>query len=186
MKKLLAGFLVMSLTAPFFAASACHAADNVINGCYQKNKGQLRVLAKKDRCLRSEIAVSWNKIGPEGPIGLTGPQGPIGPEGPQGPVGPEGPQGEAGVLGFYMVTTAFTVEAVGNADLSSPCLAGDQVTGGGFSVPPLAGVKLVASFPSAGDPSAIPPVSPSWHVAVDNAETVPWDGSAYAVCADLP
>jgi len=177
MKKLLRGFLVVSVAAPFFVASACHAADNVLNGCYQKNKGQLRVLAKKDRCLRSEVAVSWNKIGPQGPIGLAGPQGPTGPVGPQGP---------AGVLGFYTVTTAFTVDAAGNADLSSACLAGDQVTGGGFSVPPLAGVKLVASFPAEGDLTETPPVSPSWHVSVDNAEADPWEGSVYAVCADLP
>ena len=186
MRKKLMSILVMSLTVPFWATSACHAADNAINGCYQKNKGQLRVLAKKERCLPSEVPISWNIVGPRGPIGLTGQQGPIGLTGQQGPTGPTGPQGPTGVLSFYIVTTAFTVQTPGNSDFNASCLAGDQVTGGGFSVPPLPGAKVVASLPSEGNAVVTPPVTPNWQVSIDNAEVTPWEGSVYAICADLP
>lgn len=176
MKKKMMAILAMSLTVPFLAASACHAAGNVINGCYQKNKGQMRVLAMKEKCLPSELPISWNIVGSQGSIGPTGLQGPIGLTGPQGP---------AGVLGFYIVTTAFTVDESGNSDFSASCQAGDQVTGGGFSVPPLPGAKVVASIPSEGNPAANPPVTPKWQVSVDNAEVYTWGGTVYAICAEL-
>jgi hypothetical protein len=65
---------------------------NVITGCYQKVNGQLRIVTSASQCRPSEIAISWNITGPQGPAG------PEGPTGPQGPVGPEGPQGPDGVV----------------------------------------------------------------------------------------
>lgn len=65
---------------------------NVLTGCYQKVNGQLRIVTSASQCRPSEIAISWNITGPQGP------GGPQGPAGPQGPVGPEGPQGPDGVV----------------------------------------------------------------------------------------
>ena len=81
----------------------------VINGCYQKNVGNLRVIdpSAGDSCRPSEIAISWNQTGPQGQTGQ-GPPGPQGPKGdtgatgatgPAGPIGPAGPKGDTGATG---------------------------------------------------------------------------------------
>ena len=61
----------------------------VINGCYQKNVGNLRVIdpSAGDSCRPSEIAISWSQTGPQGP---PGPQGPKGDTGATGAIGPAG------------------------------------------------------------------------------------------------
>lgn len=56
--------------------SPCNA--QTINGCYQKNNGQLRIVADPSECRPPEVAISWNQSG------QTGPQGPQGPQGPRG------------------------------------------------------------------------------------------------------
>jgi len=63
---------------------------NVLNGCYQKINGQLRIVSNPGQCNPSELPVSWNIVGPQGPAG---PQGPTGAQGPEGPAGPQGPSG---------------------------------------------------------------------------------------------
>ena len=90
------------------------AADGTINGCYQQNNGQLRVVAAGEACRDSELALSWAQKGPQGiqgPQGVPGPQGVQGAEGPkgdkgatgdrgvQGERGPQGPQGDPGAQG---------------------------------------------------------------------------------------
>ncbi|HET8583951.1 MAG TPA: hypothetical protein VFL65_11915 [Jatrophihabitans sp.] len=79
-----------------YAAGAIPAPNGVINGCYQKAQGQLRVVTTGTQCRKSEKAISWNQTGPQG---ATGPQGPAGPTGPQGPAGTTGPQGATGPQG---------------------------------------------------------------------------------------
>ncbi len=65
--------------AVFGVVSAVQAAipdsSGVINGCYQKNVGNLRVIdpSAGDSCRPSEIAISWSQTGPAGPAGPTGP-----------------------------------------------------------------------------------------------------------------
>src|ERR687897_2810213 len=68
------------------ALAAIPDSSGVINGCYQKNVGNLRVIdpSAGDSCRPSEIAISWSQTGPQGP---PGPQGPAGPAGPPGPGG---------------------------------------------------------------------------------------------------
>src|SRR5687767_5050186 len=61
------------------------AASGVINACYSKTTGVLRV---SNYCLPTETAITWNQVGPQGPAGPRGPQGAQGPRGPQGPAGP--------------------------------------------------------------------------------------------------
>jgi hypothetical protein len=89
------------------ALAAIPDSSGVINGCYQKNVGNLRVIdsAAGDSCRPSEIAISWSQTGPQGPQGPTGPQGPkgdtgaTGATGPAGPAGPTGPKGDTGATG---------------------------------------------------------------------------------------
>lgn len=119
----------------------------------------------------AELAISWNIVGQKGPIGPTGPQGPT------GLTGPTGPQGPAGVLGFYIISNAFTVDQPGTSNLIASCQAGDQVAGGGFSLlPSLSGAKVMASLPSAGNAAANSPVLPNWQVSIENIEASSGEG----------
>lgn len=120
------------------APPAAHvAASGVINACYQKNQGMLRLLQGTQKCRKSEVPISWNMTGiqgppgpagpagpagpvgatgpagPVGPIGATGPAGPVGPTGATGPAGPQGPQGIPGITGLAGLT----------------CPAGQSITG---------------------------------------------------------
>ena len=53
----------------------------VIQGCYMKTNGQLRIVGTAADCGPSELALSWNEVGPSGAQGETGPTGPEGPPG---------------------------------------------------------------------------------------------------------
>jgi hypothetical protein len=75
------------------------APGGVINGCYKKSGGTLRIVDSGiESCNSNEIPVNWNQIGPQGAAGAPGAAGPSGPVGPQGSVGPQGP---AGVIPAY-------------------------------------------------------------------------------------
>ena len=97
------GSIVGAVLAGGAAATiaAIPGADGVINGCYQKNVGNLRVIDPSggDSCRPSEIPISWSQTGPQGPKGDTGPQGPTGPQGATGPQGPKGDTGATGAAG---------------------------------------------------------------------------------------
>lgn len=82
--------------------------DGVINGCYQKNEGSLRVIDADagDSCRPSEIAIQWNQTGPQGSAGLQGEPGATGPPGPAGPQGPAGPKGDPGSSDAFSVEKA--------------------------------------------------------------------------------
>jgi hypothetical protein len=46
----------------------CQAQQsNLINACYQKNNGQLRIVQAATECRSSEVAISWNVAGQPGP-----------------------------------------------------------------------------------------------------------------------
>jgi len=90
------------------AYAGLSGAGGAINGCYQKNNGQLRVIdAASDSCRPSETPITWNQTGPPGPPGADGARGatcatgPAGATGATGPAGPAGPGG--GVLGYAYV-----------------------------------------------------------------------------------
>jgi len=77
-----------------------------IYGCYNKRTGgSLRFVSGPGKCRKTEISISWNAVGPQGPQGPVGPQGAQGPAGPQGPRGSTGPQGSPGVANG--INTAF-------------------------------------------------------------------------------
>jgi hypothetical protein len=71
-----------------------------VYGCYGKFIGVVRIVSGPGKCdLKLEIPISWDSVGPQGPMGLTGPAGATGPAGPTGPAGATGqagPQGPAG------------------------------------------------------------------------------------------
>jgi hypothetical protein len=107
---LLGGAVVGAIFAGGAAFAAIPDSSGVINGCYQKNVGNLRVIDSSagDSCRPSEIGISWSQTGPQGPPGPQGVQGPkgdtgatgaTGATGPVGPVGPPGPKGDTGATG---------------------------------------------------------------------------------------
>jgi len=88
---------LLVVTAGFVAAQ-----DTVINGCYDKKTGVLRIVAAGTLCKNGETGIIWNQAGPKGdtgPQGAQGPQGPQGPEGPKGADGATGPKGADGAMG---------------------------------------------------------------------------------------
>ena len=84
----------------------------VINACYKKSDGTVRIVDVGTTCDKSEIKIAWSQRGrtpgPAGSAGLQGVQGiqglqglqgPMGPQGLQGPAGEDGPAGPQGPLG---------------------------------------------------------------------------------------
>ena len=88
--------LVVSVGVAY--AAIPHSATGVINGCYDKKLGVLRVIDAQagKTCFSWELAISWNQ---KGETGAAGPAGVAGSMGPAGPTGPAGPQGLAGLAG---------------------------------------------------------------------------------------
>jgi len=115
MKKLILTSFIVAVT--FMFSSVVMAApkpqpqppvdQNVLTGCYQKINGQLRIVTSASQCRPSEVAISWNKLGPQGPAGPAGPAGPI------GPAGPEGPAGSAGVVATSTFSGSIGIVDVG-------------------------------------------------------------------------
>lgn len=73
-------------------------STGVINGCYEKRTGILRVIDTEagKRCLSFETAISWNQQGSKGDRGEIGPPGPKGDTGLTGPPGLNGEKGDPG------------------------------------------------------------------------------------------
>ena len=44
--------------------------NGVLNGCFKKVNGQLRIVSSPSQCNPSEVAISWNIVGPQGPTGV--------------------------------------------------------------------------------------------------------------------
>jgi type VI protein secretion system component Hcp len=67
------------------AFAAIPDSGGVINACYEKGSGKLRVTDtetnKPKTCTSDEASLSWNQRGPQGPQGVPGPAGPQGPSG---------------------------------------------------------------------------------------------------------
>jgi hypothetical protein len=103
-------FFATGLIVTFLVLSSIQSyADDIIYGCINKTNGLLRVVDSPDNCLVPEIAIYWNKVGPQGPQGEQGPKGdkgdkgdigPRGLPGPQGSEGPQGPPGEGSIMVF--------------------------------------------------------------------------------------
>jgi len=104
---------LLVLVVSGIAYAAVPGSNGVINGCYSKTTGALRVIntAKKQRCKAAkEIALSWSQQGQPGVAGAAGREGSAGKEGARGQEGPPGPypsgplpSGKT-VRGLYAVT----------------------------------------------------------------------------------
>ena len=85
----LAVFMVLGGGA--YAATTIPGHDGVIHGCYQKQKGSLRVIPTGKKCQKkSEIAISWNQKGIPGSPGSAGAPGANGAPGVAGVPGAPG------------------------------------------------------------------------------------------------
>src|SRR5918912_4333432 len=98
--------LLAALAAVVIGGSVAYATipnNGVINACYSRSGGALRVIdATTGTCSSKETSLAWNVQGPPGPQGqqgLQGPQGPVGPQGPKGDAGAAGATGPAGPAG---------------------------------------------------------------------------------------
>jgi hypothetical protein len=109
----------MLLTATAMLAGAAGVAlatipgtDSVINGCYEKRTGILRVLDTEagKKCLSFESPISWNQ---QGPKGTPGPQGAQGPQGLSGAAGEDGADGEDGASGANGISVTSATEPAG-------------------------------------------------------------------------
>jgi hypothetical protein len=134
------------------AAFATIPNGGVINACYARSGGSLRVIdASVTTCKSGETSLAWDEHGAVGPVGPAGPQGPAGPAGPagadgqngatgpaglagpQGPAGPAGPAGPSGLAGYEIVTTNVPANGSALVQGSANCPSGKIVLGGGVS-----------------------------------------------------
>ena len=106
-----AGLAVLAIGSSV-ALATIPGSGGVINGCYNRTNGALRVIdTSAAGCSNVESPLSWNQTGPQGlqgpqgakgdkgDQGTTGPAGPTGPQGAKGDVGPQGPAGSVGAKG---------------------------------------------------------------------------------------
>jgi Collagen triple helix repeat (20 copies) len=154
------------------ALAAIPDSSGVINGCYQKNVGNLRVIdpGAGDSCRPSEIAISWSQTGPQGPPGPQGPKGDTGATGPAGPVGPAGPKGDTGATG-----PQGPAGAQGPAGPQGP--AGEGIELKGKSCP---SGQVVRGFDAAGElictPVSVAPACPATHTFTFTISAAPVSG----------
>src|SRR5207302_6475187 len=106
-----AGALVAMALAGGVAWAAIPGVGGTINGCYQKNEGQLRVIdPATDKCRPSEVAISWNE---QGVAGIEGDKGDKGDPGVKGDKGDPGAPGRDGVDGRDGTSVTVEPEASG-------------------------------------------------------------------------
>ena len=122
------------------ASAGAATTPSVINACYSKLLGVLRVVTPPlSNCLFTEAPLSWNTVGPVGPAGPQGNPGPIGPQGPQGATGPQGNTGPQGPQG-----TPGATGPQGQTGAQGP--QGDRGPAGPAGGPPPQNVRTVGSL----------------------------------------
>lgn len=176
---LLTTIAVVLLGAGGIAYATIPSGAGVINGCYQKVNGQLRVIdAASASCRNDETPLSWSQTGPAGTPGPAGPTGPTGPAGPTGPTGPAGANGSPGLSGFQVVRQFTTNDTSPYKYLTVYCPAGKTLIGGGaaswyaWTVGPASGLPtptLASSFEYNGGwyAEAYTTTARSWYLEVD-------------------
>ena len=124
----IAGAAIATALAGGIAWAAIPGAGGVIQGCYQKVEGQLRVIdPDTGGCLPSEVAISWNEQGvqgEEGDPGVAGSDGRDGRDGTGVALTPE-PAGANCPAGGVKVTAANGVAYVCNGVQLPPDPGGD-------------------------------------------------------------
>ena len=138
-KKLVVGAAVTAVLVFAGIAYAVIPSNNVIDACYSRSGGALRVIdGTVTKCGKSETALAWNVQGPQGPVGPQGPAGPAGATGPQGQTGADGPAGPAGPAGpgwsIYVASSPEDIPAESFHTASRSCNAGDLALAGSYSM----------------------------------------------------
>jgi hypothetical protein len=140
-----------------FATGGIPGPGGVIFACFDKQNGNLRVVADPSECRNSELPLTFNQTGQQGPQGIPGPQGPRGftgatgaqgIQGIQGIQGPQGIQGLQGLQGVPGLPGLAGYEIVSGTNIAV-CPAGKTVVGGGASAGSVLFVKqaLLESMP---------------------------------------
>jgi hypothetical protein len=183
------GLLVLAGTVAF---ASIPDSSGVINGCFQTQHGQLRVIdPATQHCLPSETAISWNQIGLHGPAGLAGPPGRPGPPGPPGSGG--GSNGfvtgvRSGTLtitpsavltltlpgGSYVLSASVFVSNSNSGTLGAPilCWFSPATEGGLFAInltPFVSGAIPTAGTVPMTDAVTLPSAGPVSVICQDNA-----------------
>ena len=123
--------------------------NGVITGCYNNGAGILRVIdTSETTCGLSETSVTWNQIGPQGPVGPQGPAGPQGAVGPQGPAGPQGTQGPAGPQGTPGVSQATFAGGTVDPGLDYTLVASKTLPAGNWAIQANASIQITTSSSS--------------------------------------
>jgi hypothetical protein len=160
--------LFVALGGVGYAASGLISGPSgVIHSCYQKTKGNLRIVKAGKPCLKSERALAFNQQGPQGKQGLQGLQGTTGQQGPHGTTGQQGLQGTTGQQGQQGAT--------GPAGPLTTALPSGQTLRGSFNLDTVAagasqinGSAIAFGFSLASAPAA---------------QIIPVGGSTTAQCA---
>jgi hypothetical protein len=149
------GALALVIALGGVGIAAIPGSDGVVNACYSKKSGAVRLVKAGKKCNKGEKATSWSQEGPAGPAGPAGPQGAQGAQGSQGVAGTNGANGidggpgQAGSAGPGLLfgtgivtqnTSTFTSLAGANFGAGSqslaftPIPAGASLTARDFSV----------------------------------------------------
>lgn len=131
-------------------------------------------------------------VGPAGPkgdkgdTGETGAQGIQGPTGPVGATGPTGPAGPAGLTGLEWVSVT---SSKGQYDffttVTAGCPTGKVVVTGGYDYSILTGrVQVFKSHPDIDPKGSTMPTAWVVYAERETLQLLPWEVTAYALCAN--
>jgi|SRR5919108_3096166 hypothetical protein len=120
---LIVSLMALVLAMGGFAMAAIPDGNGVINGCYKKKKGTLRLVSRSGKCKKSERAISWNQKGAAGAAGQAGARG---DKGDKGDTGDTGAAGATNVVERYVESTTTAT----NSSLTANCNPGERATGG--------------------------------------------------------
>src|SRR4051794_10472909 len=93
------GALALVIALGGVGIASITGSDGVINACYAKKSGAVRVVKAGKKCAKGEKPISWNQQGPQGPPGAQGAPGAQGTPGAQGVAGTNGANGIDGSPG---------------------------------------------------------------------------------------
>ena len=171
----------------------CWGEDVIYYGCYEKRKGDLRIVDNPNKCKRPEVPIYWNQIGPQGPPGhspvLTWSGDQIAIDGVvsgphlTGPQGPQGPPGSGGISDYEINQTTVSCAPYTGCNARSECTGyGMRIISGGYDLSDWGVLGWVAfaskPYTAGGDKDA-------WEVYLTNQDLYTKNVTVYSICADL-
>jgi hypothetical protein len=168
----LAALLALSGGIGIASGAIPSSGDATISGCHAK-LGSVRYLRLIDTqagevCKDPEKKLTWNQKGAKGDPGQQGPKGDKGEPGAPG----------TGALVTRSRTTTVDVPAGARREITVDCLAGEQATGGGFTV--ITGNPDVVLTSS--QPRGLGQDLTGWFVGVTNRSSQAQFVNAIAIC----